>query len=251
MEDAKILQGGNSSTVVRTGNKVYRSAGPWTPTIHQLLNQLRKRGLAEVPEVFGFDDQDREILAYIDGEVANYPLPAWLWSEIILQQSFALMRRMHDAVAISEINQPVWQNEAHQPQEVICHNDFAPYNMVFQQGQVVGLIDFDNASPGPRIWDFSYLAYRLIPFAEDAGPDAPTSDSQRLDRLNKAITSYGADFDVRDIFKVMATRLDSLADYSENRSQQTGQIELLDHARMYRRDALKVRAMADSSLYSP
>ena len=47
-----------------------------------------------------------------------------------------------------------WQTPAHKPPEVICHNDFAPDNMVFDgRRRLVGVIDGDTASPGPRVWD--------------------------------------------------------------------------------------------------
>lgn len=85
---------------------------------------------------------------------------------MILRESGALLRRIHDA-STTLVGQPgVWQLPTHQPVEVICHNDVAPYNMVFHQGNLRGLIDFDTASPGPRIWDLAYLAYQLVPFTE-------------------------------------------------------------------------------------
>ncbi|WP_369828729.1 phosphotransferase [Cryobacterium sp. M91] len=42
----------------------------------------------------------------------------------------------------------------------MCLNDVDPYNMVFQDGHITGLIDVEMASPGPRIWD---LARRVRP----------------------------------------------------------------------------------------
>lgn len=57
----------------------------------------------------------------------------------------------------------VWQSSSHEPQQVICHNDFGPYNMVFDQEHLVGAIDFDTASPGPRMrtWRSTPMAARV------------------------------------------------------------------------------------------
>ena len=48
---------------------------------------------------------------------------------------------------------------------MICHNDAAPYNFVFRQGEPVALIDFDMAAPGPRVWDIAYALYTAVPLA--------------------------------------------------------------------------------------
>ena len=45
--------------------------------------------------------------------------------------------------------------------EIICHNDFAPYNCIFVEGRLEAVIDFDMAGPGPQVWDVAYAAYRF------------------------------------------------------------------------------------------
>lgn len=242
----EVLKGGNSSEVVRISDKVHRTAGLWTSTIHQLLKQLRSEGISEVPEPFGLDEQGREVLSFIEGKAGNYPLPDWLWSENILHESFVLMRRIHDATKVKDYREAIWQHPSHEPQEVICHNDFAPYNMVFKNDRVVGLIDFDTASPGPRIRDVSYLAYRLIPFCEDAGANAP-SISMRMERLSSAIKSYGMNFTIQEVLHTMATRLTDLAESSEEQSKRTGKLDLAEHAAMYRRDSEHVKTLANDN----
>jgi hypothetical protein len=42
-----VLTGGNMTPVVRVGDTVRRSAGPWTPTIHALLRHVANPGVAE------------------------------------------------------------------------------------------------------------------------------------------------------------------------------------------------------------
>ena len=62
---------------------------------------------------------------------------------------------------------------------MICHNDYAPYNLVFRDGRLVGVIDFETAAPGPRAWDLAYLAYRLVPLAAPGNPDLPAQPDRR------------------------------------------------------------------------
>lgn len=138
------LDGGNSNVVQRVGDQVRRTSGPWTPTIHTLLAALRDAGIREVPQPFGIDDEGRELLSFIPGTVANYPLPDWVWSDSILIEASSLLRRMHDATLDVGFDDAIWQTQSHEPQQVICHNDFAPYNMVFEQSRLVGVIDFDT-----------------------------------------------------------------------------------------------------------
>jgi aminoglycoside phosphotransferase (APT) family kinase protein len=48
---------------------------------------------------------------------------------------------------------------------VICHNDFAPYNLIFDGQKPVALIDFDVAGPGPRLRDVAMGAYWFTPLS--------------------------------------------------------------------------------------
>lgn len=219
-----------------------RTAGPWTPTIHALLRRIRDRGVTGVPEPLGIDGLGRESLSFLPGEVANYPLPGWLWSEAILEDSARLLRRIHDAVSDFRLPDAIWQVDAHEPAEVICHNDFAPYNLVFSDGDLVGAIDFDTASPGPRVWDLAYLAYRLVPFVGDAGEFAPP-ESSRLERLDALIDSYGMRFEPKEVLATMGARLEDLARFTDARAAETGNDEFREHAVLYRRDAAEIRAL--------
>ena len=48
---------------------------------------------------------------------------------------------------------------AREPVEVICHNEFAPHTCVLRDDRVVGIIDFDYAAPGPRLWDAAFAGH--------------------------------------------------------------------------------------------
>ena len=233
--DEEVLAGGNSSMVVRVGDTVRRPAGPWTPAVHQLLTTLRAAGVTEVPEPFGLDDEGREVLSYLPGIVGNYPLPSWMWSPTILHEAGSLLRRVHDASAPLAHAAARWQLPAHEPNEVVCLNDVAPYNIVFQDGHITGLTDVDMASPGPRIWDLAYLAYRLVPLGEYSDPDAPDWDA-RPGRLDALISFYGYEFDQAAVLRAVADRMEDLAVFTDQRAADTGRTDFLEHAALYRRD---------------
>ena len=236
------LDGGNSNVVERVGDTVHRLSGPWTPAVHRLLHLLRASGIDQVPQPLGFDDDGREILTFLEGETGNYPLPAWLWTPTILDEAGALLRRIHDASVPLVAEDLVWAHPARQPAEVICHNDVAPYNMAFTDGHLVGLFDFDTASPGPRIWDLAYLAYRLAPLGEDVGPSAPVGAAQ-LERLDRLAAAYGQPFSRSEMLSAVVERLHELADDSDRRAVDAGRSYLRDHAAMYRRDAAVVAGL--------
>ncbi|HEV2074489.1 MAG TPA: aminoglycoside phosphotransferase family protein, partial [Thermomicrobiales bacterium] len=122
--------------------------------------------------------------------------------------------------------------------EVICHNDFAPYNMVFEQQRITGVIDFDMASPGPRLWDLAYLAYRLIPLTGGTNPDGVRSDEKtRLSRLDTLIAAYGSPFSRLAFLGMVQQRLRHLARFSEELADETGRVQLQEHAALYRSDS--------------
>lgn len=241
------LTGGNLGPVVRIGDRVLRPAGEWTPAVHRLLAHLADAGIREVPRPHGVTPEGREVLDFIPGEAGTYPLPAWVWSAQILDDAARLLRRVHDA-SRALLDGPdalgpgtVWRAAVHEPVEVVCHNDVAPYNLVQRDGRVAGLIDFDFASPGPRSWDLAYLAYRIVPLAGDDRDGAP-GPARRGERLRALIDAYcdapGAVGPItpQDVLRVAADRLKELAAFTEGRYRETGRGEFLDHVALYRRD---------------
>lgn len=166
MEEIPLL-GGNVATVVRVGETVRRATGPWTPAVHELLVHLERVGFEYSPRVLGFDDRGREILTYIEGETAvSHPWPAWAWSDATLTQAAAIMRELHEAVAdFRPVGARVWRF-ATAPlgvDQIVCHNDIAPYNVVHRGGRVVGIIDWDLAGPGTPSWDVAFAAWTFAP----------------------------------------------------------------------------------------
>ncbi|THV43486.1 phosphotransferase [Glycomyces buryatensis] len=237
----ETLSGGNMDPVVRIGGTVRRVSGEWTEAVHELLRSYESAGIPETPRPRGIDPEGREILTFIEGVTLEQAPPETRWRPSILRAAGALLRRLHDASEPLVARSVVWRSESHSPVEVLCHNDFAPYNLIVREHRLVGVIDFDMASPGPRIWDFAYLAYRLIPYAEDAAGFDPARYGSREDRLGELIETYGADFTPLEVRKAAARRLEDLAAFTERRATETGRQEFTEHAAMYRRDAERCR----------
>ncbi|GIJ51392.1 trifolitoxin immunity domain-containing protein [Virgisporangium aliadipatigenens] len=254
-EQEQILAGGNMGGAVRVGVSVRRCAGAWSPTIQRLLRHLRQHGLYWVPEPLGRDQDGRDSVSYLAGEVPQYPLPDWIWSEDILADAARRLAQLHAASAEFDTTDASWQIPVHEPVEVICHNDFAPYNMVFVDGRLTGVIDWDTASPGPRVWDLAYLAYRLVPLTDPANGDGLDSNvSQRARRLRLLCDAYSRDHghEVGPAAVLPATvqRLHDLAHFTQARAD-GGQDELRSHVDLYRRDtawiSVHTRALNDNA----
>ena len=236
------LAGGNMTGAVRVGATVRRAAGPWSPTIQRLLRHLHAQGLTWVPEPLGRDEQGRDSVSHLPGVVPQYPLPGWIWDEAVLLDAARHLAELHHATAGFDTAGAHWQLPSHQPAEVICHNDFAPYNMVFTDGRLTGVIDWDTASPGPRVWDLAYLAYRLVPLTDPANHDAPaTSLRERAHRLVLLCDAYGPDIRPVDVLEVTVERLEELAAFTQARAEE-GNPALQSHVDLYRRDARWVAA---------
>jgi hypothetical protein len=189
MDEEEIhLSGGNVSTVVRIGSTVRRIMSPWSAIVHELLRYLESKGFSAAPRFLGIDEQGHEVLTFIEGEIGNYPLKPYMWSDNVLREVAQLLRRFHDAT-VDFVPAPgaTWQFEYPTQHDVICHNDAAPYNMVYVDGRPAALIDFDTAGPGPRIWDVTHAAYRFVPLLHidneemrQAGLTDPATQGRRL-----------------------------------------------------------------------
>jgi hypothetical protein len=60
-------------------------------------------------------------------------------------------RAFHDAsLGFTPPPNARWRWPSREPAEVVCHNDFAPYNLLFERGRVAGVIDLDLAPPRGR-----------------------------------------------------------------------------------------------------
>lgn len=201
----EILTGGNINKVVKVGGTVRRNSKS-NPYVKDLLEYLERVGCPYVPRYLGVDEKDREIFSYLEGVVPGNDYPeteAYVWSNLVLVELAKLLRNFHDVtVEFTTSEKSLNDYPDKSLHEVVCHNDVAPYNVVFKDKLPVGIIDFDMAGSGPRIWDIVYTLYTSVPLAgfSPSGEDHSVVEYNKVDhaavrkeRIELFFDSYGMD----------------------------------------------------------
>ena len=199
--------GGNLNDAVRVGDTVRRRAGPWTPAVHDLLRFLERKAFP-APRVRGTDEGGREILGYIEGEAHAgnpVPLPDRVFAEQHMVGAARLLRRYHDLVT-SFVPPPraIWRLVGPEPHDIICHNDWSPWNALFRHGRIALILDWDLAGPGPRVWDVANAAHSWVPLG--SGARAIPEIAERARRLRVFCDAYRLE-DRRELLAAMRARL--------------------------------------------
>ncbi|MBP3951705.1 phosphotransferase [Bacillus suaedae] len=225
----EMLAGGNVSNVYRSGDTVRRDLKENSSKVHKLLKHLENKGFNNAPTFLGIDEKGREILSFIEGEAGNYPLKKYMWSNDVLKEIAIMLRMYHDAVSDFPLSDE-WTPMDNTPDkmEVICHNDFAIYNIIFNHYKPVGIIDFDVAAPGPRLWDIAYTLYTCIPLSRlyhtEAGEAVYYHASTDADRIKQRVTlffeAYGIEGMKENYLEMVLLRLDGLCKYMIRRASE-------------------------------
>ena len=188
---------------MRIGDTVRR---PWresTATVHSYLNHLADEGVSFVPRVLGRDDQGREMLSYVAGDVPVEPLPPWAITDDVLADLGALIRRLHDGAQTWQPPEGVtWgrlpgsrdPGSSTAPTELVSHGDYCPGNVVFRDQRPAAFIDFDLIKPTTRVIDCVNALHWWVPLK--APQDRPAqlrtaSVGQIGDRVNRFADAYG------------------------------------------------------------
>ncbi len=224
----EVSLGGNLNQAVRAGDTVRRRAGSWTPAVHALLRYLETTDF-EAPRVLGTDEQGREILAYIPGESyagGTVAVPDRVLDEEHLVDAASLLRRYHDVVAgFSPPHDAQWRLTAPTEHEIICHNDWSPWNALFRDDRLAVMLDWDLAGPGSVLWDLANAAYCWGPLFSK---DGVYGTAEQARRLRLFCDTYGLE-DRSELLPVMRLRIDYVARFIEAqaRSGDPGFVQLL------------------------
>jgi len=196
------LDGGiaNAGLVVRVGPHVLRPASPHSASIHALLRAVRQAGFEGAPSPVGIDEDGRERLVFIEGEVPLAPYPDWSQSDAALASIAALLQRLHDAARRFDPRGLTWADGLADPAggTLVCHNDVELSNVVFRDGIAVALIDFEFAAPGRPVYDLAQLARLCVPIDDDFDQARlGWRPADRPARLRLVADAYGLDRDGR------------------------------------------------------
>lgn len=147
------LVGGRSTDgIVRIGGMVHRPMSTRAPFVRDLLRHLEAVGFTGAPRYRGVDPEGHQVLTYVEGWVPHGVVQGG-WTDEQLRHAARLLRAFHDATAGSALSGA---------DEVVCHNDYAPWNTVFVAGLPMAMIDFDDAHPGPRVRDVAYALWSWL-----------------------------------------------------------------------------------------
>ena len=210
------LTGGNvAAEVVRIGNTVHKPVTAATAGVEAFLRHLEAAGFTGAPRSLGRDASERYVVEFVPGAIAHEQPPMPLDE---LRRVGRLIRELHDAsVSFQPPADAAWDVVIPPDrEELICHNDIAPWNLV-KSGDRWVFIDWDGAGPSSRLWDFAYAAHGFVVFLPDGDPveDAP--------RLATLVDGYGLDAEQRErLPRMLVDRTRSMFDLLE-RGARTGE----------------------------
>ncbi len=183
MSEPKTPLGGGwtNDGVVRVGATVRRPPIFATKLMRDVLVHLEQVGFDAAPRWLGLDEQGRDILSFVEGDTFS-DCRAIVWNDQQLAASARLLGRYHDAVAGSTLARP---------EDVVCHGDYGPWNLIWRDGLPVCVIDFDTAHPGSRADDVGYALWKHLNLGL---VDLPAAEQARRARL--FVEAYGIDVDI-------------------------------------------------------
>ena len=199
-EGEPLIGGSETQGIVRVGDTVRRPLRPFSLTVQAYLAHLRDAGFTGAPLPLGVDEQGREVLSFVPGEVARWPLPREMAGDGVLVALARLVRALHEASA-GWVPPPgaVWggspasSGRVTERAELVSHRDYALGNVVFRDGLPVALIDFDLAMPTTRLYDIVNALWFWAPLRSGDPRDRPPAlaDAGIPHRVGVFADAYG------------------------------------------------------------
>lgn len=209
-----LLGGDVTEGVVRSGDTVRRPRSAASERTRELLMHLERVGFRGAPQFLGIDDRGRDVLSFVEGEVAGRPAPEWVASDDRAASVASLVRAYHDAVVSFGVpdsfadaaapNPPGSPLPLPVPNELIGHRDVTLENVVFRDGVACALIDFDLARPSSRADDICNMLQWWAPWQPVQDRPEALADVDERARTVLMLDAYGLDESARALLVPLA-----------------------------------------------
>ncbi|MFF1632495.1 phosphotransferase [Leifsonia sp. NPDC058248] len=205
--ETPLLGGDVTEGLVRVGDTVRRPVGGSSALVRRVLGHLESAGFAGAPHFLGVDGSNRDVLTYLEGEVADRPWPEWVGDEARGVSVARLVRSYDDAIA--DLGTPDWSRAARPtdppgcppsiagPGVLLAHLDITPENVVFRDGRAAALIDFDLVRPATRVEELVNLLLWWSAWMPPEDRAAPLAEVDAAARGAALLDAYGLDADDR------------------------------------------------------
>lgn len=218
MASDRKLHRGALHTVERIGDTVRRPVNRWTPAVHGLLKYLEEKDFCGVPRLHGVDDVC-ETLSWIEGETGTRPWPEVLRTDSGLEQLSGFLKSYHritKGYIPSETAEWCVPGLRWQPGLIIRHGDLGPWNTIWSDDLLQGVIDWDLAEPGKEITDVAQIAWHLVPLRGDgfwskAGFEEPPALRKRMHVLCEAYGEFSPDGVVHALHDLQETEISRIS----------------------------------------
>lgn len=206
--EVPLLGGDVTEGVVRVGATVRRPATSVSEAVRSVLDHLQRHGFEGAPHYLGTDSQNRDVLTFIEGEVASRPWPEWV-ADAGRTASVARLARAYDDV-VALLGVPEWANTLRRPHlpgapesiagapELIGHLDITPENVVFRDGLAHALIDFDLIRPCTRAEEVCNILQWWAPWMPPADREDALKSADPFARGTLIVDAYDLAPDQRE-----------------------------------------------------
>ena len=231
--EVPLLGGDVTEGLVRVGDTVRRPRTVASDLVEAVLVFLEQAGFDGAPRYLGIDDQGRQALSFVAGEVAGRPWPDWIADEQRIASVARLVRRFDDAMQAFGLPDDLASDDLPDPPGIpdsiagpatfIGHMDVTPENVVFVDGHARALIDFDLARPTDRVREVGNLLLWWAPLMPSVDREPAVGDVDAVARAALLVDEYGLGVaDRQRVVDVAINAADRSWHLMRNRADQLG-----------------------------
>lgn len=190
--EVRLPAGDVTEGVVRIGDTVRRPHQSQSYAVAAYLDHLQRQGFEGAPRYLGRDSSGRDVLTFLEGDVAGATVEDRFLGDELLSSVARLVHALHQAASGYRPGaEPFPTPATEQPSELVGHLDVTPQNVVVRDGVAFGLIDFDLAGETTRFRDSYNAAMHWVPLRAPEDLTTGLTIADQLRRLRLFADAYG------------------------------------------------------------